>query len=85
MIDGSLFRLNLIKEFSADVQTTTEIELVKVLKARKRAGKQIIQGATSVIYVDNNIASPPNNTGEDTGVISAPINNPNFQTNLIIG
>lgn len=85
MIDGSLFRLNLIKEFSADVQTTTEIELVKVLKAKKRAGKQIIQGATSVIYVDNNIASPPNNTGEDTGVISAPINNPNFQTNLIIG
>jgi hypothetical protein len=85
MIDGSLFRLNLIKEFSADVQTTTEIELVKVLKARKRAGKQIIQGATSVIYVDNNIASPTNNTGEDTGVISAPINNPNFQTNLIIG
>jgi hypothetical protein len=85
MIDGSLFRLNLIKEFSADVQTTTEIELVKVLKARKRAGKQIIQGATSVIYVDNNIASPPNNTGEDTGVISQPINNANFQTNLIIG
>lgn len=85
MIDGSLFRLNLIKEFSADVQTTTEIELVKVLKAKKRAGKPIIQGATSVIYVDNNIASPPNNTGEDTGVISAPLNNPNFQTNLIIG
>ena len=85
MIDGSLFRLNLIKEFSADVQTTTEIELVKVLKAKKRAGKQIIQGATSVIYVDNNIASPPNNSGADTGVISAPINNPNFQTNLIIG
>ena len=85
MIDGSLFRLNLIKDFSADVQATTEIELVKVLKAKKRAGKQIVQGATTVIYVDNNIASPPNNTGEDTGVISAPINNPNFQTNLIIG
>jgi hypothetical protein len=85
MIDGSLFRLNLIKEFSADVQTTTEIELVKVLKAKKRAGKQIVQGATTVIYVDNNIASPPNNTGEDTGVISQPINNANFQTNLIIG
>lgn len=85
MIDGSLFRLNLIKEFSADVQTTTEIELVKVLKARKRAGKQIIQGATSVIYVDNNIASPPNNTGEDTGVISAPINKPNIHVNLIKG
>ena len=85
MIDGSLFRLNLIKEFSADVQATTEIELVKVLKAKKRAGKQIIQGATTVIYVDNNIASPPNNTGEDTGVISAPINKPNIHTNLTKG
>lgn len=85
MIDGSLFRLNLIKEFSADVQTTTEIELVKVLKARKRAGKQIIQGATSVIYVDNNIASPLNDSGSDTGVISAPINKPNIHVNLIKG
>jgi hypothetical protein len=85
MIDGSLFRLNLIKEFSADVQTTTEIELVKVLKARKRAGKQIIQGATSVIYVDNNIASPLNDVGSDTGVISAPVNKPNIHVNLIKG
>ena len=85
MIDGSLFRLNLIKEFSADVQTTTEIELVKVLKAKKRAGKQIIQGATSVIYVGNTIVSPVNNSGEDTGVISAPANNVNIQSNLITG
>lgn len=36
MINGGLFRLNKINEFSADVKTSTEIELVKVLKAKKK-------------------------------------------------
>lgn len=36
MINGGLFRLNKINDFSADVKTSTEIELVKVLKAKKK-------------------------------------------------
>jgi hypothetical protein len=41
MINGALFRLNLIKEFAPDVQATTNIELVKVLKAKKGRRLQI--------------------------------------------
>ena len=35
MIDGALFRLNEIKEFSADVNPTTEIELDQIQLKRK--------------------------------------------------
>lgn len=70
MIDGALFRLNLIKEFSADVQATTEIELVKVLKAKKSRRFNIPITAVAVT-IDNTLGSPTG-VGEDVGVVVTP-------------
>ncbi|MFZ9241099.1 MAG: hypothetical protein ACO22R_08145, partial [Chitinophagaceae bacterium] len=36
MINGALFRLNEVNEFAPESEDSTQIELVKVLKARKK-------------------------------------------------
>lgn len=69
MINGGLFRLNSISEFSADVEASTEIELVKVLKAKKARRRQITRPAyVPPILGVGDLASPPG-VGGDTGVI----------------
>lgn len=68
MINGGLFRLNAINEFSADVEASTEIELVKVLKARKARRRQITFTPYTPILGTGSLASP-NGAGADTGVI----------------
>lgn len=68
MINGGLFRLNKINEFSADVKTSTEIELIKVLKAKKkkRATFSVVSTASSVA----DVLTSPNGTGVGAGVLS---------------
>lgn len=68
MINGGLFRLNEIKEFSADVQTSTEIELVKVLKAKKSRRVQI--SLPALASTGGQVISAPGGNGQGTGVIS---------------
>jgi hypothetical protein len=77
MIDGALFRLNEIKEFSADVSPTTEVELVKVLRANKRSTVKVTTDRLPPggVYIDAPIASPPASSGVDTPVIGSPPNN----------
>lgn len=83
MIDGALFRLNLIKEFSADVQTTTDIELVKVLKAKKSRRFNIPITAVAVT-IDNTLGSPTG-VGTDVGVVSTPRDYPSLNSIVIRG
>jgi len=87
MIDGALFRLNEIKEFSADVSPTTEIELVKVLRANKRSTIKVITDRLppGIIFDDPPIASPPGNTAPDVGVIGSPPRNKGLYTSIIRG
>jgi len=69
MINGGLFRLNSISEFSADGEASKEIELVKVLKAKKARRRQINRPAyVPPILGVGDLASPPG-VGGDTGVI----------------
>ena len=74
MIDGALFRLNEIKEFSADVNPTTEIELVKVLRANKRSTVKVTTDRLppGIIFDEPPITSPADDTGLDVGVLSSP-------------
>ena len=46
MINGAVFRLNLIEDFAPDVVDTTKIELVKVLKAKNPPTRRITYSAT---------------------------------------
>ncbi len=57
MIDGALFRLNKIFDFDEEAQTTTRIELVKVLKAKNKKGIQIVDDK----------GTAPTNTGLTSG------------------
>jgi hypothetical protein len=87
MIDGALFRLNEIKEFSADVSPTTEIELVKVLRANKRSTVKVTTDRLppGILFDDPPIASPSNDTGIDTPVIGSPPRNKGLYTSIIRG
>lgn len=85
MIDGALFRLNEIKEFSRDVQTTTNIELVKVLKAKKRRSKTISYGVGIATTFGGTVTSPISDAGSDTGVILTPSGTVGKHSKLITG
>jgi hypothetical protein len=87
MIDGALFRLNEIKEFSADVSPTTEIELVKVLRANKRSTFKVTTDriVSGIIYDEPAIQSPDDNVGVDVGVLSSPPNYTAVHTPIIRG
>lgn len=84
MIDGALFRLNVIKEFSADVQATTEIELIKVLQAKK-ARRVKITGLPISPNVGDAVISPIDSVGEDTGVITLPPNSVGSSSRILRG
>jgi hypothetical protein len=84
MIDGALFRLNEIKEFSADVQPTTEIELVKVLSAKKRRTTSSLGGGKLVptlVYPRPPKLSPPG-VAIDVPVLGSPPGVGKFTINL---
>lgn len=86
MIDGALFRLNRINEFSADVQATTEIELVKVLKAKKGRRKKITSEKLGpILGLNGPIKSPPAAVGPDVNVIMSPPSNPGKFTQTLRG
>lgn len=85
MIDGALFRLNEIKEFSADVQATTEIELIKVLKAKKRRSKTMSFGTGIGTTFGGVLVSPIDDSGSDTGVILTPAGTVGKHSKLITG
>lgn len=87
MIDGALFRLNEIKEFAADVNPTTEIELVKVLRANKRSKVKVTTDRLPPggQYIDAPIASPPDDNGLDVGVIMSPPSNKGEHIAIIRG
>jgi len=84
MINGGLFRLNAIKEFSADVEASTEIELVKVLKARKNRRFQITRPPYVNILGVGDLASPEG-VGGDTGVIVGGFGQVNGNSKIIRG
>ena len=87
MIDGALFRLNEIKEFSADVQPTTEIELVKVIAAKKRSTVKVTTDRIppTIPFADPPVTSPGGNIGIDVPVIASPPSNNGKFTKLIRG
>ncbi len=87
MIDGALFRLNEIKEFSADVQPTTEIELVKVIAAKKRSTVKVTTDRIppTIPFADPPVTSPGGNIGIDVPVIASPPANNGKFTKLIRG
>ena len=63
MINGALFRLNIVKEFDNDKAESTNIELIKLVKAKKpRTGKIIF---TPVADVNTDVIAPPVGTGVD--------------------
>lgn len=86
MIDGALFRLNEIKDFAADVNPTTEIELVKVLKAKKRSTVKVNTDKLppGPLY-DGPAVTSPKGTGLDVVVIGSPPSNTGSHTFLIRG
>jgi hypothetical protein len=69
MINGSLFRLNIIKDFDSDVSESTNIELVKVLKAKKRSTKKLTTETPVNPPVQWDDILSPEGVGGDTGVI----------------
>lgn len=84
MINGSLFRLNIIKDFDSDISESTNIELVKVLKAKKRIGKIINSQVNVFPNISEEIASPTG-VGEDTGVIVGGHGQVNSNSKIIRG
>jgi hypothetical protein len=70
MIDGALFRLNKIIDFDSEIQATTKVELIKVLRARNSGRVQL---TLPLVGLPADIIAPPIN--DPTGsTISSPIN-----------
>jgi len=72
MVDGALYRLNKIIDFDYEVQAVTKIELVKVLKAKKRKTIQLIDKGTAVTGTP--LVTSPNGVGEDVPFVSGGVN-----------
>jgi hypothetical protein len=83
MINGALFRLNEIKEFAADFKVSTEIELIKVLKA-KNNNRRTITITASPIGGTGYIGSPPS-VGVDVGVVTGGFSGVSQYSKLIKG
>jgi hypothetical protein len=69
MINGSLWRLNQVIDFDDNVQETTKVELIKVLKAKSPKRKQLIFKPKPPI-IGSGIFSSPDGVGVDVVVIS---------------
>lgn len=85
MWDGALFRLNFIKDFDSDKAASCKVELIKVLDAKKRIGKQVGNTSQSNSDIATDFVSSPYGTGEDTGVIGTVPNNVLIDSKLIRG
>lgn len=72
MFDGALFRLNRVVDFDSDIQATTKIELIKVLRARNSGRIQLTLPLASLPAEVIQDFAPDPTAG---GVISTPINN----------
>jgi hypothetical protein len=70
MIDGALFRLNKIIDFDTEIQATTKVELIKVLRARNSGRVQLTLPLVS-LPADIIAPQPTDPTGS---TISSPIN-----------
>jgi len=68
MINGGLFRLNRINDFAPSVNISTETELIKVLKAKKKR-RSTFTVSLSALTSPQTIESPSDETGQGTGVI----------------
>jgi hypothetical protein len=68
MINGALFRLNKINDFDNTVKVSTETELVKVLKAKKKRSRP--QPFPVLPPIWNELVTSPPDTGTTTGVVS---------------
>jgi len=73
MIDGALFRLNKVIDFDSEIQATTKVELIKVLRARNSGRVQLTLPLVS-LPADVIAPSPTDPTGP---VIGSPINSVN--------
>jgi hypothetical protein len=73
MIDGALFRLNKVIDFDSEIQATTKVELIKVLRARNSGRVQLTLPLVS-LPADVIAPSPTDPTGT---VIGSPINSVN--------
>ena len=68
MINGALFRLNEIKEFAPETEDSTKIELVKVLKAKKKNRQNLT--IPKIAPASASFVGSPVGVGVDTGVSS---------------
>jgi hypothetical protein len=68
MINGALFRLNEVNEFAPESEDSTQIELIKVLKAKKKNRQNLTIPRVAPVGVG--MASSPVGVGIDTGVSS---------------
>ena len=73
MVNGVLFRLNLISDFDSNVTDSTKIELVKIIEASATAGG-INSTYEEMNYLKSPILSSPTGVGIDTDVISGGYN-----------
>jgi hypothetical protein len=70
MIDGALFRLNKIIDFDTEIQATTKVELIKVLRARNSGRVQL---TFPLVGLPADVIAPP--IDDPTGsTISSPTN-----------
>jgi hypothetical protein len=68
MVNGALFRLNEVNEFAPESEDSTQIELIKVLKAKKKNRQNLTIPRIAPVGVG--MASSPVGVGIDTGVSS---------------
>jgi len=68
MVNGALFRLNEVNEFAPESEDSTQIELIKVLKAKKKNRQNLTIPRIAPVSVG--MASSPVGVGIDTGVSS---------------
>jgi len=73
MLNGVLFRLNLISDFDSNVTDSTKIELVKIIEASATAGG-IYQDYDTMVYAKSPMLTSPTGVGIDTDVISGGYN-----------
>lgn len=83
MINGALFRLNEIKEFAPETEDSTKIELVKVLKAKKKNRQNLT--IPKIAPTSASFVGSPVGVGVDTGVSSGGKNDVLNYSNLSKG
>lgn len=83
MINGALFRLNEVNEFAPESEDSTQIELVKVLKAKKKNRQNLT--ITPRALPTLGLVGSPVGVGIDTGVSSGGVNDVLMYSNLSKG